>query len=227
MPSQPQSDSDRVYRTLQEEILRGQWSPGENLRENVLSARYGVSRTPVREALLRLLHDGILDRRGAGIIVRTFSVDDILEIYELRVLLESEAAAGAAKARTEGEVVRLRSLIARDRQLVNPSGDERLAANLEFHRALWAASHNRVLTDLLERLTGYLAHEPQSTLSVGSRWEESLDEHDALVAAIADRDEKTAREIAGAHLTEARRIRVAMFEQSHPEQMAGPGDHSA
>src|SRR6187200_3686539 len=87
----------RVHRDLRHAILEGELAPGERLRAEALAGRFGTSRTPVREALLMLEREGLVDvlpNRGA--IVRSFDADDLLDLYEVRSLIEPHAAARAA-----------------------------------------------------------------------------------------------------------------------------------
>jgi DNA-binding GntR family transcriptional regulator len=85
---------------------------------------------------------------------------------------------------------------------------------MEFHEAVWAAAHNRVLVDLLEQLSLHLIQASRSTLSVGSRWQQSLEEHGRMIEAIAAGDETRARALARAHMEEARRIRLELIRET-------------
>jgi DNA-binding GntR family transcriptional regulator len=205
------TDPDSLMMALRDEILTGALEPGTPLREAVLGERFGVSRTPVREALTRLTDLGLLERQGRTLYVATPDPERILGTYNVRIVLEGEAAAEAAANRQFGDLVKLEGLVRRDRALESPSDAERLTTNLEFHAAIWAAAHNPVLVDLLNRLALHLTHAPHSTLSVGDRWERSLDEHEALVAAIDARDEDLARQLASDHMRAARELRIRLL----------------
>lgn len=204
-------DHQSIYAQLKDEILHGTHQPGTPLRETSLASRFGVSRTPVREALGRLQHEGLLERGQRGLQVRRVDPEQILQVYDMRIMLEEEAARQAAAARTEMDLIRLDGLLERDRSLNTPDDSTRIATNLEFHAALWTAAHNPVLEDLLKRLSTHLVHAPTSTLSVGNRWEESLEEHAELVEALRARDADKASHHAKEHMTTARNLRLAMF----------------
>ncbi|MBK1783338.1 GntR family transcriptional regulator [Prauserella cavernicola] len=208
------TDAQTVYAQLRAEILSGAVSPGDPLRETALASRFGVSRTPVREALRRLEQDRLLVAGSRGMEVRSIDPEEVVQIYDMRVLLEAEAAGQAATARRTTDLLTLEGLLARDRELAEPDDATRMRTNLEFHAALWRATHNPVLIDLLERLTGHLVHAPRSTLSVGDRWGEALDEHEALVDAVRDRDEPKARTIAADHMNTARAIRLSLLREA-------------
>lgn len=132
-------------------------------------------------------------------------------VYDLRILLEGQAAQEAASVRTEVDLMRLQALVDRDRSLTEPDDATRLATNIEFHRALWRAAHNPVLEDLLERLATHQIHAPSSTLSIGTRWSESLDEHQRIVDKVRERDTAKASELLREHMATAKSLRLKMF----------------
>ncbi|MCQ9164487.1 GntR family transcriptional regulator [Arthrobacter sp. STN4] len=221
MPTPPEvtrHDGDSIYHELRGEILTGVLKPATPLREVALSERFGVSRTPVRDALRRLKHDKLLEQGVRGLQVHQATPQEVIQVYDVRILLEKEVAAQAARAHDVTDVMRLEGLLARDRALTAPDDGTRAATNMEFHAAVWAAAHNPVLEDLLQRLTTHLIRTPHSTLSVGTRWEEALDEHGRLVEAIDAGDESSARDIAGAHMESARSLRLGLLRDSisHP-----------
>ncbi|MEG1445216.1 MULTISPECIES: GntR family transcriptional regulator [Micrococcaceae] len=204
-------DSDSIHAQLKDDLLQGAFQPGDALREVALAERFGVSRTPVREALTRLLHEGLLERRARGLFVKEIDPEQIMQVYDLRILLEGQAAQEAASVRTEVDLMRLQALVDRDRALSEPDDATRLATNIEFHRALWRAAHNPVLEDLLERLATHQIHAPTSTLSVGSRWTEALEEHQRIVENIRERDSAKASGLIQAHMATAKAVRLKMF----------------
>ncbi|WP_411731995.1 GntR family transcriptional regulator [Paeniglutamicibacter sp.] len=206
-------DSETIHAELRAEILHGSHRPGTAFKEVALAGRFGVSRTPVREALGRLAQEGLLERGARGLQVRDITPEQLMQVYDLRVLLEGQAALEAAAARTEMDIIRLEGLVERDRALPDPDDQTRLRTNIDFHSALWSAAHNPILKDLLDRLATHQIHAPSSTLSIGSRWGESLDEHAEMVRAIRGRDGSGAQETMRRHMIEARRIRLSLFGQ--------------
>ena len=204
-------DPESLVRSLRTDIVTGVLEPGSPLRELALAERFGVSRTPVREALTRLEGYGLVERDGRTLRVTSPDPERMLNTYNVRIALEGEAAAEAAENRQLSDLVALEELIARDRALDQPDDALRIATNLEFHSALWRAAHNPVLVELLERLQLHLTNAPHSTLSVGDRWTESLDEHEAIVAAIDARDADQARRLAGEHMRTARELRIRLL----------------
>lgn len=205
------------YRSLREDIVDGRLAPGEQLTEMQLAARLNVSRTPVREALRRLEQDGLVERAGRGMRVRRRSPEEILEIYEARVVLEAAVARGAAERRTSYDLILLREAL--ERMVAVPRDAEPTAfaqANRDFHRIMWHAGHNRTLTDLLDRIAGFLGRYPSTTLTHPGRWEEAIAEHGALLEAIERGDGDAAWKAATDHMTRARDIRLRMFARGEP-----------
>ena len=212
--TQERLDSEAIHARLLHDIQRGNLPESGYLREVDLAERFGVSRTPVREVLSQLLHERLLERTPKGLRVRSITPGEIIQIYDARIMLESEAAAQAARKRDVTDLVALQALLDRDRKLNDPDGETRIATNLEFHRQILDAAHNAVLDDLISRLWVNIIHKPFSTLSVGSRWEESLDEHQELINAINDSDEARASELMTVHLRTARKLRLGMFSNT-------------
>lgn len=205
------ANASAIYATIRAEIVAGELAPATPLREAALASRFGVSRTPIRDVLSRLLHDGLLERAVTGLQVATNSIERTIQVYDLRTLLEGQVAAEAADSRREADLMLLRRLLNRDRALDNPSTAERVRVNLEFHNAVWDAAHNGVLRDILERLAMNGVSAPQTTLDVGDRWAISLDQHAEMIDAIEDRDAERARHVAQKHLADARALRLKIL----------------
>lgn len=203
--------SSEVYERLRTGIVSGEYDAGEPLVEQVIAARYGTSRTPVREALRRLEQDGLVERGDRGMRVRMRSPEEILEIYEARIALEATAAAAAAERRTDLDLVRIRRAAARMAEVATDNGQEMAVANRAVHEAIWAAGHNGTIVDLLTRLNNHLTRYPATTLTVPGRWAEALKEHAEIISAIEDRDRDRAAELAREHMTRARDIRLQIY----------------
>lgn len=208
-----------VYEQLKRAILAGELAAGQPLLETQLADTYGVSRTPIREALHRLQQDGIVERADRGLRVAEGSAEQILEIYEARVVLEAAVCEAAARRRTEIDLARLHGILAsapRD----DPSAAEKVASNQQFHEAVWQASHNGTWVDLLSRLNTHLQRYPSTTLTAVGRWEEALGEHAALLDAIERGDAEAASRIGRDHMTKARDVRLRMWREQHATDAA-------
>ncbi len=164
-----------VARRLEEDILRGAIRPGQRLDERELSERYGVSRTPVREALQRLSASGLASARGRqGLQVSQFSVADLLDALSVVASMEALAASQAARRITQEQRAVLEAEHAACGAAIAAGDyDAFYDANIRFHDAIAAASHNRVLQDELRRLSvktaPYRRRSPSSPVACRNR----------------------------------------------------------
>lgn len=197
--------TEAQYLLLRQHIIEGQFPPGSALLETALSTQYGVSRTPVREALVRLAQDGLIERSARGFMVRTRSPEEILEIYEARIALESTSAALAATRRTEFDIARLAHLLGQRRNETDKNKHGSL--NNDWHDALRAAAHNATITGLLDRLDLLISiYRPRGGL--GGPPGQPVDDHSLILEAVRDRRPAEAEEAMRAHLSRIRDLRV-------------------
>lgn len=212
---------DSAYSALRHDIVTGEFPPGDQLVEMALARRYGVSRTPIREALRRLEQDGLVQRIGRRMRVRQHRPEEILDIYDVRIVLEQAAARAAALRRTSLEL----SLLARQHEATLDIGEHDLAAqacgNWAFHERVWAASHSGTLVDLLSRLQANLRRYPDGASAQPGRWRRLLADHERLVSAIRDHRTDDAAEIVGANLAAAREMAVRAYAASDQRGPAG------
>lgn len=212
------SSAELAYSRIKRAIVTGELEPDAVLVELSLAEWCGVSRTPVREALTRLEQDGLIIRSERGLTIRSRSPEEILDIYETRIVLEATAAALAAERATRFDHIRLQRFLTQMETDVPIDPTTCAELNREFHREIWFASRNESLADLLERLNLHLGRYPETTLSYPGRWEQALIEHRALVEAIIAHDAPEASNLAKAHFCAARDIRVALWEEA-PESL--------
>ncbi len=203
-------DEADIYAALLEAIDRGDYPPGGRLIETDLADRFGVSRTPVREALSRLESQGMAQRDGRrGLTVARLDYDQLGELYELREVLEGYAARLAARHASVAEIAVLQEMVDADRaRAEDPSALAQ--ANRQFHRQLHRASHNRYLNDMLVRMRRSLALLAGTTLTIQGRGATSVDEHQAIVNAIVARDGDAAEEAARTHILNAYKARLRL-----------------
>ncbi|MET7420031.1 GntR family transcriptional regulator [Dactylosporangium sp. NPDC005555] len=211
MPAANRDSTSTQYERLRAEIVSGKLAPGTVLLETLLSERLGVSRTPVREALALLERDGLLERERRGYRVRMRSPEELLEIYEARIALESTCAAGAAARRSAYDLARLAHLGREARAATDPTRLRELHA--AWHKALRAAAGNATIIDLLERLDSMLAVYDAEEPTLADQ-EIAGDEHERIVAAIEAGDAEEASRATVAHLGRAREARLAKLASS-------------
>ncbi|WP_439109498.1 GntR family transcriptional regulator [Lentibacter sp.] len=191
-----------AYVLILDAIDHGTYRPGDRLVENELAERFGVSRTPIREALQRLETQSLLTRDGRSLIVASLDHNQMAELYAVRTELEGLAAQLAARHATDEEMRVLRDMVDEDRALVD-SPNALAQANRRFHHQIHLASHNRFLVQQLNLVHQSMALMATTSLAAKGRSSKALDEHDMIVRAIEARDELKAREALKAHISKA------------------------
>lgn len=172
-----------AYQLILDAIDTGAYKPGDRLVESDLAERFGVSRTPIREALQRLETQTLLSRDGRSLIVASLDHNQLAELYVVRTELEGLAARLAARHAAPEEVRVLRAMVEEDQGLADdPEALSR--ANRRFHKQIHLASHNRYLVQQLDLVHRSMALLATTTLAVEGRSETALAEHDRIVSAI-------------------------------------------
>lgn len=205
---------DHLYERLRAAILDGDFRPGAVLAETQLAEQFGTSRTPVREALSRLEQDAIVYRVGRQLRVRPTTPEEVLEIYDCRTVLEGMAAQWAARMRSDYDIALLEGALRRMESLTDFTPHNMSLTNQDFHVALWRASHNATLFDLLERLEAHIRRYPEPTVSQPGRWGRAVDEHRAILTAIKDGEADHAHELSSSHMRAARDLRLTMIRDT-------------
>lgn len=207
--TEPKPVQKDAYSLILEAIDVGTYKPGDRLVESELAERFGVSRTPVREALQRLETQSLLTRDGRSLIVASLDHNQLAELYVVRAELEGLAARLAARHATEEEVRVLRSMVAEDQALLNdPQALSR--ANRRFHKQVHLASHNRYLVQQLDLVHRSMALLASTSLAAEGRGAAALAEHHAIVEAIAAGDGNAAYEALRAHISLAFETRLKL-----------------
>lgn len=202
--------SESVYETLTQMIVSGELQPGRPVSESELSRRLEVSRTPVHEAIGRLVKDGlVIQPRNRRPIVASFSSEDIFDVYEMRRILESEAAAKAAVRMDQVTLSELAEAAAAFR--ISGSKAETLREWVEFddrfHTAIAAASGSRRLEADVQRYR--LLHRVfNRTHTNPAILEPALQEHLEILKALRERDPIGARKAMSDHIAEWQRFFV-------------------
>lgn len=196
-----------AYSLILSAIDNGIYRPGDRLVESELAERFGVSRTPVREALQRLETQAMLKRDGRSLIVATLDHNQLAELYTVRAELEALAARLAARHATPEEIRVLASMIDDDRAILgDPQALSR--SNRRFHHQIHLASHNRYLVQQLDLVHRSMALMARTSLAAKGRDMVSLDEHQQIVDAIAERDGERAEQALRRHISMAFETRL-------------------
>jgi DNA-binding GntR family transcriptional regulator len=216
---------DRVYEQIKGAIQDGRIKPGQRLVQDALARQLGISRSPVREAIVRLGQEGFIHlepHRGA--VVRPVTDREMDQIYQVRQLLEPFAAAEAATHATDEEIERLAAVqreAVSQREALNPA--DVFWVNGEFHRVLVAPCHNEVLVGLLASLW-----ERQVTFNAFAVYSEQrgatehmLHEHQAILEAFTSRRSEQVRTLVEYHIRDAR---IATERANAQREWAHAGD---
>lgn len=208
MTEQRQPTQD-AYSLILAAIDDGTYRPGDRLVESELADRFGVSRTPIREALQRLETQSLLTRDGRSLIVASLDHNQLAELYVVRAQLEGLAARLAAQHATPEEVRVLRDMVEEDRALIaNPRALSR--ANKRFHRQIHLASHNRFLIQQLDLVHRSMALLATTSLEAEGRGQAAMEEHHAIVEAIARKDGDSADVALRDHISKAFETRLKL-----------------
>jgi DNA-binding GntR family transcriptional regulator len=206
---------DSVYLKLRQEIVTAQLPPGYVLREAELAARFGVSKTPLREAFVRLEKDGfvqIAPYRSA--VVAGYSRQDLREIYEVRELLEGHCAREASVHISAEDMAALTRVV-QDSAAAFEAGDtEALTALIdEFDVLLYQQSKNSRITAMLDNLRDHVTRIGRLTVAIPGRLGNSVQEHQAIYDAIAARDGERAETLLRQHILSVMADQLANLEQ--------------
>jgi DNA-binding GntR family transcriptional regulator len=193
----------RVYERLRDEIVAGSLSPGEQLVEARIADELGVSKTPVREALIRLQRDGLVEiepYRGARVLEP--SADDVREVLELRSLLECQIARDLAARRPPEVLDALEASVAESREALASGDADRLRDALTaFSDIMAEACGNNRMAKLLDDLRSVLLLIGNTSLRAPGREERSIAEHEAILAALKAGDGDEAARATAAHIS--------------------------
>lgn len=211
-----------AYARVREAIRNGTLPPGVRLTETDLAARFGVSRTPIRQAIAKLEAEGLLTHEPRrGLSVSRPDHAQVVELYVMREILEGAAARLAAQHASETEIAAMEELVAGE-PAIFADAPKLAAVNQRLHGLLYLAAHNRYLLRSLEQLSANMALLP-SLLTIGGRAQQAHEEHLALLAALRARDGAAAEEAAKAHSRAAQKQRLAWLVQVSGVPLAAPG----
>ena len=203
--NQSASLEEKVFLTLEEEILSGELKKGEALTEIALSKRLGVSRTPIRGALHRLKEDGLVEiSPNKGAVVLGIDKSDLIDIYKVRNRLEGLASASAARNISPEGIKELRESVELSEFYISRGDTERVKElDTAFHQLIYRASGNRQLENILTELHRKIKTYRKLSLSVSGRVERSISEHREILLAIENGEAQLADELTSRHIERA------------------------
>jgi len=192
-----------VYKNLRYRIITHDLPPMEPLNEKELITRYKIGRTPLREAMLELQNDGLIQRLPrSATLVTAIDFNTFKEVIEVRLNLEGFAGQLAAKKITEKQLDALRQNITMVKKLekkVDENLDSITKCEFDFHNIVYESTHNKKLRDILHELHGISARYWYYMIFSSQELLDQFDDHIELVGALEKRDEKNCEHIMKQH----------------------------
>lgn len=215
---------DEIHERLLEMISAGQLAPGVKLYQERLAEEFGVSRTPIREALLRLEREGLVESQpGRGMFVRGVGGSEIRELYEVREILEPFAARLSCARAGHRDVAAVEAIQRRHEGTYPRDVAVAFRSNLELHTGLARACGNQPLLRMLEsiwhqdaalRIFAYYARDPQSVIGM-------VHEHRQIVDAFTAGDAATVEKLLRRHMQASYQVLVKRLEEMRREDRVG------
>lgn len=210
--SDTESLADRVFVALRDDLMWGRFRPTDRLAESTLAERYDVSRTPVREALARLLADGLIERRDRGLYPYRPRFDDLEDLYELRITLELrgiQRAEAVGGPRHDADVLEALLDTWREFRKSPPDPDAGIVkADEQFHCRLLSASGNQALVTALEAVNARIRPMRMLDYLTEDRVRATIDEHIHITERVLDGDLAEAQTLLHAHIDASRTVVV-------------------
>lgn len=211
--AEDQAQGSIAFDQLMSAIRSGTYRPGDRLRETEVADRLSLSRTPVREALRRLEAEGIIEHRPRiGAVIRTLGQSEVVELYEMRLVLERTAAEMAAKHASDAEVD---SMAAINDEISDALASPARAAaiNQTFHRAIYLAARNQFLLESARAMNNALLLLGPTTLADKDRIGVVVAQHSQIIDGISKGDIEGAGAAAEAHLQTSLRYRLKILRE--------------
>lgn len=196
--------ADQIFERLENDILIGKYSAGEILTEMALSAELGVSRTPVREALRRLQQEKLLEETSRGTVVLGITLDDIKDIYAIRIPLEAMAVERFIENVTDEKLKALKEIVdVQDFYVKRGDSQNVIAKDSEFHETIYKNCGSHIFEETLIPLHRKVIKYRKASVEHTGRAEKSVAEHIAIYEAIAAKDVENAKKLITKHINNA------------------------
>jgi len=198
------SFSDQVFERIEEDILTGKYPRGTLLTELSLCADLGVSRTPVREALVRLEQEHILESTGRGMLVLSITAEDVQVIYTIRLRIEGLAAAACARRASDEQIAELKNIVEMQEYFAERHDADKVKSfDSQFHEMLYRIA-GPIYADTLTPLHKKTQKFRKASVASGNRAVLSTAEHRAVLDAVIARDAEAAEAKMTEHILNAR-----------------------
>lgn len=204
------SYSDYVRDFIRSSILNGDVKSGDRIRESDLLKLLSVSRTPIREAMKSLEAEGLITLEAwKGAVITELSRRQIIELYDMRILLEGQAARLAAEMITTSEIEKLEELQELSENKTDNNQNILSGLNSQFHQAICKASHNRFTNEILEPMRTSMALMRGNAYGEKGSWVKVLAEHRAILDAVKAGDGPLAQSLMVNHIRASASARLA------------------
>lgn len=213
------SIADQIFDQLEKEILSGKYKRGEILSENKLAESLGVSRTPVREAVRRLEQENILQDTSKGLVVVGITREDMPDMYEMRIYIESLAAARAAKLISDEALKEMGEILDMQKYYIDKQNEgidtSECIKDLDskFHNMIYANCGSKAFADVLVPLHKRMTKFRKASVRKKSRALLSWQEHNEIYAALKAHDAQKTEEAMKHHLANARESIMTITEE--------------
>jgi DNA-binding GntR family transcriptional regulator len=214
--SKPAALTDWTYQYLKKSILNLDFHPGQQLHIEDFTEKLEVSRTPVREAFLRLATEGLIEvRPRVGYFVSTITEQDIYDLFEAREIVETRAARQAAKALTDEDLENIKTIMEESQKAVSAGDFDRfLEFEVRFHEYIKKHITNKRLIAFMDSLNDLTYRERVLSTRSVENVEKTIIEHNCIVEALLQRDEKKAEECMAKHLENVRERLIALIQKN-------------
>jgi len=202
---QHSSLSEKIYDMLKDQITSEELRPGQRLLDDQLASTFGVSRTPVREALARLSNEGLVEIVSrSGAYVKKLTREDIEEIYEIRRVLESLAARKATTFITDKQIEQLSLLLEKAKHSGKDSYKAHIDLDIKLHDLILNSCHNKRLTSIMANLYTLIHVFRMRVGKNKEKGEQALKDHEAIFEAIKAKDAKKAEKVMMEHIEKSK-----------------------
>lgn len=202
-----------LYQEIQKDILSGELADGSKLTEAAVCKRYGVSRTPVREAFRQLEADGLIENiPNRGAFVTGLTKRDISDLFDLRALFEIQAVEWAIKRMTDEDIDVLRETVEfMEFYTLKDDVDKVLSFNSQFHNTIYAGTKDRMIQKTLSMYQNYLKHSAPAKTFTGDYLRTILEEHKAIFQAFENRNTAAGRKAMEYHMEQSKLRRISKY----------------
>lgn len=193
---------EKVFKTIRQSILEGEYKQGDVIREAVIAKALNVSRTPVREAIRQLELEGLVHSiPNKETIVSGVTQEDVQDIFMVRGRLEGLAGRLAAERITEEELGKLKEILELTEFYISKNDISRIdTLDHSFHDIIYDATKSKILKHVLSDFHSYVQQTRKESIAIPGRPKRLLEEHTAIFEALSKRDAQKAEEIVNAHV---------------------------